>query len=68
MLADVLFHPRIQILEPLWTLVTSSKAILPILWRLFPHHPRLLAASDEVTESLRRSGYACEGRKKGRRD
>lgn len=59
-LADVLFHPRIHTFEPLWTLVPSSKAILPILWRLFPHHPCLLAADFHITDHLHRSGYAIK--------
>jgi glutathionylspermidine amidase/synthetase len=59
-LADVLFHPRIQTFEPLWTLVPSSKAILPILWRLFPHHPCLLKADFCITDRLHRSGYAIK--------
>lgn len=59
-LADVLFHPRIQTFEPLWTLVPSSKAILPILWCLFPHHPCLLAADFCINDRLYRSGYAIK--------
>ncbi len=59
-LADVLLHPRIQTFEPLWTLIPSSKAILPILWSLFPHHPCLLEAHFHVTGSLHRSGYAVK--------
>lgn len=29
-------------IEPAWKLVMSSKAILPILWEMFPGHPNLL--------------------------
>jgi glutathionylspermidine synthase len=30
--------------EPLWKCLLSNKAILPILWELFPNHPYLLPA------------------------
>ena len=29
-------------MEPIWKMMWSNKAILPILWQLFPHHPNLL--------------------------
>lgn len=32
-------------IEPIWKMIWSNKAILPILWRLFPDHPNLLEAS-----------------------
>jgi len=32
-------------IEPAWKMILSNKAILPILWELFPDHPNLLAAS-----------------------
>ncbi len=31
-------------IEPAWKVLLSSKAILPILWELFPDHPNLLPA------------------------
>jgi glutathionylspermidine synthase len=31
-------------IEPAWKMVLSNKAILPILWELFPEHPNLLPA------------------------
>jgi len=31
--------------EPPWKMILSNKAILPILWQLFPDHPNLLPAS-----------------------
>jgi glutathionylspermidine synthase len=31
-------------IEPIWKMIWSNKAILPILWQLFPKHPNLLAA------------------------
>ncbi|MBI2804038.1 MAG: glutathionylspermidine synthase family protein [Planctomycetes bacterium] len=32
-------------LEPPWKALLSNKAILPLLWKLFPEHPNLLPAS-----------------------
>ena len=29
-------------IEPIWKMLLSNKAILPILWKLFPDHPNLL--------------------------
>lgn len=29
-------------LEPVWKMILSNKAILPVLWELFPGHPNLL--------------------------
>ncbi len=37
----------VQWLEPAWKMILSNKAILPILWQLFPDHPNLLPASRE---------------------
>lgn len=56
-LADVLFDPSIMVYEPLWSLVTSNKAMLAVLWDLFPGSPWLLNTQFELTEQLRASGY-----------
>jgi glutathionylspermidine synthase len=31
-------------IEPVWKMMLSNKAILPLLWEMFPHHPNLLPA------------------------
>ena len=33
-----------RLIEPAWKMILSNKAILPLLWRLFPGHPNLLPA------------------------
>ncbi len=33
------------VIEPPWKMLLSNKALLPLLWRLFPEHPNLLPAS-----------------------
>jgi glutathionylspermidine synthase len=35
-------------IEPAWKMILSNKAILPILWKLFPYHPNLLEAHFEA--------------------
>lgn len=45
-------------IEPPWKMLLSNKALLPILWELFPNHPNLLEASfdplggDEVRKPM----------------
>lgn len=59
-LIDVLLRPEILVFEPLWTVITSNKAILPVLWSMFPHHRYLLDASFELNEQLVQEGYAVK--------
>ena len=33
-----------QWLEPIWKAILSNKALLPLLWQMFPNHPNLLPA------------------------
>ena len=33
-----------QWLEPIWKSILSNKALLPLLWQMFPNHPNLLPA------------------------
>ncbi len=37
--------PATAWIEPIWKMIWSNKAILQILWNMFPDHPNLLAAS-----------------------
>lgn len=59
-LADVLLREEIMVYEPLWTLIPSNKAILPVLWSLFPNHPWLLETSLELTDDLKQKGYVAK--------
>src|SRR6185437_1316280 len=34
-------------IEPVWKMILSNKAILPVLWELFPNHPNLLPCYGE---------------------
>ncbi|HEX8513635.1 MAG TPA: glutathionylspermidine synthase family protein [Allosphingosinicella sp.] len=43
---DIVRHlPDTAWIEPIWKMIWSNKAILQILWNMFPGHPNLLAAS-----------------------
>lgn len=59
-LIDVLFDPVVMVFEPLWTLIPSNKAILPVLWEMMPDHPYLLEAHFELNDSLREQGYVAK--------
>lgn len=59
-LKDVLLHPDVMVFEPLWTLIASNKAILPILWQLFPEHPNLIETSYTLTPGLQTKGYVSK--------
>ncbi|OQR97229.1 bifunctional glutathionylspermidine amidase/glutathionylspermidine synthetase [Achlya hypogyna] len=46
-LMDLLLHDDVRVFEPLWTLLAGSKAILPVLSKLYPSSPYLLRSSFE---------------------
>lgn len=37
----------VRVIEPAWKMLLSNKAILPVLWEMFPGHPNLLPAAFE---------------------
>jgi len=42
-----LFSGTLRVIEPAWKMLLSNKALLPVLWEMFPGHPNLLEASFE---------------------
>lgn len=55
---------RSQWIEPAWKILLSSKAILPILWELYPNHPYLLEAYFEpkhLNDYAKKPIYSREG-------
>ncbi len=40
--SDQLLNTDIRLLEPAWKMVLSNKAILPLLWEMYPGHKNLL--------------------------
>jgi glutathionylspermidine amidase/synthetase len=59
-LVDVLLRPGVTVFEPFWTLIPSNKAILPVLWQIFPDHPYLLDTQFELTDRLAGQGYVTK--------
>lgn len=59
-LIDVLLRPKVSVFEPLWTVIPSNKAILPVLWSLFPNHRYLLESTFELNDQLMQNGYAIK--------
>ena len=37
-----LIGSRMRVIEPAWKMLLSNKAILPVLWQMYPNHPNLL--------------------------
>jgi glutathionylspermidine synthase len=51
-------------IEPAWKMILSNKAILPILWHLYPKHPLLLKAqftADGMTNYVKKPLFSREG-------
>ena len=59
-LVDLLLRPDVMVYEPFWTLIPSNKAILPILWKIFPDHPYLLNAQFTLSRELASQGYVSK--------
>lgn len=45
-------------IEPAWKAIISNKAILPVLWKLFPNHPLLLSTWFEGEQPTYMNSYA----------
>lgn len=56
-LCQVLLNDNIKVIEPLWKVITSNKAILPILWSLFPNHPNLLRSEYELNDEFKQMAF-----------
>ncbi|MBW8361736.1 MAG: glutathionylspermidine synthase family protein [Kaistella sp.] len=55
---------KTQWIEPAWKILASSKAMLPILWELYPNHPYLLESYAEPRHLLnyaKKPIYSREG-------
>ena len=50
---DVLEAAAVSWIEPPWKAILSNKALLPMLWKMFPQHPNLLPSffEDELKNS-----------------
>ncbi|WP_294310130.1 glutathionylspermidine synthase family protein [uncultured Chryseobacterium sp.] len=55
---------RSQWIEPAWKILLSSKAILPVLWEMYPDHPCLLPAyfeQKDLKDFAKKPIYSREG-------
>jgi glutathionylspermidine synthase len=55
---------RTRMIEPLWKSVLSCKALLAVLWELYPGHPNLLPAyftPDKLTSYAKKPLFSREG-------
>lgn len=56
---------HMRVIEPIWKLLLSNKAILAILWELFPKHPNLLPSFFEKSllgqEYVKKPFFSREG-------
>jgi glutathionylspermidine synthase len=63
--AQYLLAGKARVVEPAWKMLLSNKAILPVLWEMFPDHPNLLAASFDpgrfATDFVKKPIYSREG-------
>jgi glutathionylspermidine synthase len=48
-LAHAVMEKRLTVIEPAWKMVPANKAILALLWEMYPNHPNLLPAFMERT-------------------
>jgi glutathionylspermidine synthase len=60
-----LLKRTLRVIEPPWKMILSNKAILPVLWEMFPDHPNLLPASFDPgrfkTDFVKKPLYSREG-------
>lgn len=67
--AKFLAASNVRYLEPPWKSILSNKALLPLLWQMFPGHPNLLPAyfetelalAKEQTELIKKPIFSREG-------
>lgn len=65
---DAIQDSQVDWIEPIWKTILSNKALMPMLWKMFPNHPNLLASyfEDELhkaqnTKLVKKPIYSREG-------
>jgi glutathionylspermidine amidase/synthetase len=56
-ISDILLHEQINVIEPLWKVITSNKALLPVLCQMYPNHPNLLQSEWNLTNELKQIAF-----------
>ena len=65
LIGDIVANQKAIIFNPVYTLMFQSKAILSILWELYPNHPLLLETSSEPLEGRKQVKKPIYGREGG---
>jgi len=65
LLGDIISHQKAIIFNPAYTLMFQSKAIMKILWDLYPDHPLLLETSFEPLKGKKQVKKPIFGREGG---
>ena len=64
-LAQALAAARLQVIEPPWKMLLANKALLVLLWELYPDHPNLVPAFPDASrlgsQYVRKPKLAREG-------
>eukprot|EP01133_Synstelium_polycarpum_P002716 gene2716-3135_t len=62
---QLLANPQMYWIEPAWKMILSNKALLPVLWKLFPNCPYLLESyfeqENSLTDYVKKPLYSREG-------
>ncbi|CAF0988295.1 unnamed protein product [Didymodactylos carnosus] len=56
-LSDILLNDHVRVIEPLWKVITSNKALLSVVWSMFPNHPNLLHTEWTLTNDLKQAPF-----------
>jgi trypanothione synthetase/amidase len=56
-LCDILLNDRIRVIEPMWKVITSNKALLPVLCSMFPNQSLLLRTDWTLTDELKKGPF-----------
>jgi glutathionylspermidine amidase/synthetase len=59
-LADIMLYPSVTVVEPFWKIISSSKALLPVIWDLFGNHPLLLRAEFQLSDEMADGKYVSK--------
>ncbi|CAF1056846.1 unnamed protein product [Adineta ricciae] len=52
-ISDILLHEQIKIIEPFWKIITKNRALLSVLWEMYPNHSHLLRAEWNLTDETK---------------
>ncbi|OMJ69235.1 hypothetical protein SteCoe_33088 [Stentor coeruleus] len=59
-LSNVFLNPKINVIEPLWKIITTNKALMAVICEMLPNHPRILKTVFELTEDMKKNSYVVK--------